>query len=37
MTLLHDLRALLGRTPVLTGADLGRFTHDWSGPPVPRP
>ena len=30
MTLLADLTDLLGKTHVLTGADLGRYTSDWT-------
>ena len=37
MTLLDDLRALLGPTHVLTGPDLAKYTGDWSGHYHPNP
>ena len=37
MTLLDDLRALLGPAHVLTGPDLAKYTGDWSGHYHPNP
>ena len=37
MTLIDDLRALLGPAHVLTGPDLAKYTGDWSGHYHPNP
>ena len=37
MTLLTDLGSLIGPANVLTGPDLARYTHDWSGHYHPNP